>query len=89
MNKEIVSPLKTIRAHCLECSDTANEVRRCPCTQCRLYPYRLGHDPRKPKKMLSEEERKKIRQGFARKKTPSDKGEIHEETNMEGDSNER
>jgi len=64
---ELLSPLKTIRQHCLECGGTTNEVKLCPCTQCKLYPYRSGHDPRRAKKMLSEEERKKIRQGFTHK----------------------
>lgn len=86
---ELLSPLKTIRQHCLECSDTANEVRLCPCTRCKLYPYRLGHDPRKAKKALSREEREKIRQRLARKKTPSGKGEIREGLDTRGPVHER
>jgi len=64
---ELLSPLKTIRQHCLECGGTINEVKLCPCVDCKLYPYRFGHDPRKAKKVLTEEERKKIRQQLSRK----------------------
>jgi hypothetical protein len=83
---ELLSPLRTIRQHCLECGGTSNEVRLCPCINCRLYPYRLGCDPRRAKKVLSGEEREKIGRRFARKKTPLDKGEIHEGLDTEGSS---
>lgn len=43
---EILSPLKAIRAKCLDCMcDAPMEVRLCPCTDCPLYPYRMGHNP--------------------------------------------
>lgn len=34
-------PIKAIRAECLSCNYTAQEVRLCPCTECALYPLRL------------------------------------------------
>lgn len=41
-----MTPLKAIRAHCLECSGkSTNEVRLCPISVCPLFPYRLGHNP--------------------------------------------
>ena len=44
--EEIKSPLKAIRAKCLDCMcDQPMEVRLCPCTDCPLYPYRMGHNP--------------------------------------------
>ena len=43
---EILSPLKAIRAKCLDCMcGQVQEVRLCPCTDCPLYPYRMGHNP--------------------------------------------
>lgn len=40
------TPLKAIRAKCLDCvCDQPMEVRLCPCTDCPLYPYRMGHNP--------------------------------------------
>ena len=43
---EILSPLKAIRAKCLDCMcDQPSEVRLCPCKDCALYPYRMGHNP--------------------------------------------
>lgn len=43
-----MTPIKAIRAKCLDCmcGNTA-EVRRCPCVDCSLYPYRMGHRPKK------------------------------------------
>lgn len=44
--EEIKSPLKAIRAKCLDCMcDQPAEVRLCPCVDCPLYPYRMGHNP--------------------------------------------
>ena len=40
------TPLKAIRAKCLDCSaDQPKEVRLCPITDCPLYPFRMGHNP--------------------------------------------
>ncbi|MFZ1081962.1 MAG: hypothetical protein WAO19_08550 [Candidatus Kryptoniota bacterium] len=44
MNK--LSPLKSIRLKCLECSnDSTSEVRNCVITDCPLYEFRLGKNP--------------------------------------------
>ena len=41
-----LSPLKAIRAHCIECSGGAKqEVAACIITECPLYPFRLGTNP--------------------------------------------
>lgn len=43
---EIKSPLKSIRAKCLECSNQQKgEVLNCHITDCSLYPFRLGKNP--------------------------------------------
>ena len=42
-----MTPLKAIRLKCLDCCfDQINEVRLCPITDCALYPYRMGHNPK-------------------------------------------
>lgn len=44
-----VTPLRMIRAKCLDCScGSAPEVKGCSLTTCALWPYRLGHRPQKP-----------------------------------------
>ena len=41
-----LTPLRAIRANCLECSgDNQAEVRLCVIPTCPLYPYRMGHNP--------------------------------------------
>lgn len=43
---KIKSPLKSIRAKCLECSNQQKgEVLNCQITDCSLYPFRLGKNP--------------------------------------------
>lgn len=43
-----LTPVKAIRAKCLDCSNgSRSEVRYCPMTECALYPYRMGHRPHK------------------------------------------
>lgn len=42
----MLSPLKAIRAKCLDCvADQPQEVRLCPSENCPLWPYRMGHNP--------------------------------------------
>ena len=62
-NKAITSPVKAIRAKCLDCCcDNANEVRLCPATTCPLYPFRMGHNPFRPKREYTDEERQIMRE---------------------------
>lgn len=43
---KVLTPLKAIRAHCIECSGgEKKEVRECPIVRCTLYPYRMGKRP--------------------------------------------
>ena len=42
-----LTPIKAIRAKCLECSGgQTKEVRECPILDCGLYPYRMGKRPK-------------------------------------------
>jgi hypothetical protein len=40
------TPVKAIRAYCMDCSNSnVREIRLCPMEDCPLYPYRLGKNP--------------------------------------------
>lgn len=42
-----MTPMKAIRSKCLDCMcGNRAEVRRCPCENCPLFPYRMGHKPK-------------------------------------------
>ena len=42
-----LTPMKAIRAKCLDCScGQTKEVRLCVIKECALYPYRMGHRPK-------------------------------------------
>lgn len=46
MNNLILTPVKAIRKHCIECScGQHSEVKKCVITTCPLYPYRMGKNP--------------------------------------------
>lgn len=43
----ILTPIKAIRAKCIECCcGQSKEVRECSIKECALYPYRMGHRPK-------------------------------------------
>ena len=70
-NKKYASPLKSIRAKCLDCMcGSAKEVNLCTCdgvqsTLCELYPYRFGKRPAECKKRnLTDEQRQEIADRF-------------------------
>lgn len=45
--KSIMTPLKAIRAKCLDCcGGSYKEVKHCPIKDCPLRPYRMGRRPR-------------------------------------------
>lgn len=51
-----MTPMKAIRAKCLDCMcGNSAEVRRCPCENCPLYPYRFGKRPKEGSSIPKEE----------------------------------
>lgn len=45
-NMESLTPIRAIRAKCLDCSNgSPREVKICVSGACVLYPYRLGEQP--------------------------------------------
>jgi hypothetical protein len=55
--------LKAIRAKCLDCCCyQETEVRKCTAVGCPLWPYRMGTNPLRKKKELTEEQRDQLRE---------------------------
>ena len=47
MQYKILTPIKSIRAKCLDCCcGQKQEVKLCMSKDCPLHPYRLGHRPK-------------------------------------------
>jgi hypothetical protein len=45
---KILSPLKSIRRHCIECmGGSTHEPANCTDPYCWMFPFREGHDPRR------------------------------------------
>ena len=51
----MTTPLKAIRANCLECADSTHEVKLCPCVECPLHPFRFGKNPFIKREMTEEQ----------------------------------
>lgn len=48
MDNKVLTPIKSIRAKCMNCSNNQYvEIKKCTVKNCPLYPYRLGHRPKK------------------------------------------
>lgn len=46
-----MTPVRAIRAKCLDCCcGQMQEVRLCPCSDCPLYPFRMGRNPNRQRK---------------------------------------
>lgn len=55
------NPVKAIRAYCLECSGgQPSEVKYCPVEKCPLYPFRLGKNPFRQRREMTDDERKAL-----------------------------
>lgn len=53
-----MTPMKAIRAKCLDCCcGSSNEVRLCTAESCALHPFRLGKNPYRAKRELTEEQK--------------------------------
>ena len=60
--EKITSVLKAVKKHCLECSGyQRDEVKLCTVTKCNLWPFRLGKNPYRKKKELTDEQRAAMR----------------------------
>jgi len=54
----ITNPVKAIRAKCLDCCNgSQNEVKLCPAKDCPIYHFRLGRNPYRQKREMSEEQK--------------------------------
>jgi len=55
------SPLRAIRLFCLWCcKESQQEVRLCPAVECVLWPFRMGRNPYRKQKTLSEEQKQAL-----------------------------
>lgn len=55
------NPVKAIREKCLDCCcGSTLEVKECSVETCPIYPFRLGKNPFRQKREMSEEQRKAV-----------------------------
>ena len=55
------NPVKVIRLKCLDCCcNMTKEVELCPCEDCPLWPFRMGKNPYRKKRELTEEQKQEF-----------------------------
>lgn len=55
---ESLTPIKAIKAKCLDCCcGQRDEVKNCPSKSCPLWMYRLGKNPNRKRRSLTEEQK--------------------------------
>ena len=70
--EELTSPLKAIRAYCIECCcGSAYEVSLCPATECELHGFRFGKNPYKKTRELTEEQKAELVSRFSKQSEKS------------------
>lgn len=53
------NPVKAIREFCIDCCGGSRDtVKVCPSVKCALYPFRMGKNPFRQKREMTEEQRK-------------------------------
>lgn len=60
---EIKNPVKAIRAKCIDCCcGQQAEVKSCAAKDCPLHPFRLGKNPYRAKRELTDEQKAAMRE---------------------------
>ncbi len=66
-----MSPLKALRLRCLDCcGGSSPEVRMCVAVSCPSWPFRMGTNPYRTKRTLSEEHRAEMAARLAHSRSP-------------------
>lgn len=69
MNQKVFTPIKAIKAKCLDCCcGDKGEVKACTAANCPLWCFRLGKNPNRKSRVMSDEQREaaKVRLAKAR-----------------------
>lgn len=59
------SPLNAIKEYCIRCSgDSYSEMKRCSSEDCPLFCFRLGKNPFRKKRQLTDEQKARVAERF-------------------------
>lgn len=66
---QYLTVLQAVRKNCLECcAGSSEEVKACHLAKCPVYPFRFGKDPGRTKRVLSDEQKKRLSEGLQKSK---------------------
>ena len=58
MSELITNPVKAIRAKCIDCCcGSTAEVKECQIVNCPLHPFRMGKNPYRQRREMTEEQK--------------------------------
>ena len=60
------TPLKAIKIKCIDCCGD-DHPRKCVCTNCALYPFRLGKNTLLPKRTISDSHRAVLKKNMQKR----------------------
>ena len=60
VDQQIKSPLKAIKAKCIDCVGSLSEVKLCVCKKCAIFPFRLGKNPFRKTREFTEDQKQQI-----------------------------
>lgn len=73
------NPVKAIRAKCLDCcGNMMSVVQDCGIPTCPIYPFRLGKNPFRTRKEMTEEQKEAVKERLAKARKPRKKKEPEE-----------
>ena len=74
--KKPSTPMRAIRSKCLDCSGgSSNEVRECVIPECPLFAYRLGRNPNRKGREMTDEEKARCAANLAKARAAASRGE--------------
>lgn len=63
----ITNPVKAIRAFCVECFGGLNsEIKKCQSIDCPLFPFRMGKNPYRTKREMTQEQKEAAAERLAK-----------------------
>ena len=63
MNEPKTNPVKVIREKCLDCCcGSIKEVKLCTAERCPLWPWRMGNNPYRKARVLTDEQKAAMRE---------------------------
>lgn len=73
-DRKATSPLEAIKLMCIDCmGGLKNEVKYCPTKKCAVWEFRLGKNPYRKSRELTEEEKEQMKERMMKAREAKEK----------------